>query len=73
LEASFPEGGEGGGGGGVEGPVVDIPPETFWEKVLRFLRGLLGLDSANPQPLLPIEPTPNEASPGIPRPVGPKG
>jgi hypothetical protein len=72
MEASFPEGGEGGGGGGPEGPIVEIPPETFWDKVLRFLRGLLGLDSSAPQPLLPTEAAPGQEGPAIPVP-GPKG
>lgn len=72
LEASFPEGG-GGGGGGPEGPIVETPPETFWQKVVRFLRGLLGLDSAGPQPLLPTEAPSGGPGPGIPVPVGPKG
>jgi len=71
LEASFPEGG--GGGGGPEGPIVETPPETFWQKVVRFLRGLLGLDSAGPQPLLPTEMPSEGPAPGIPVPVGPKG
>jgi len=72
LEASFPEEG-GGGGGGPEGPIVEIPPETFWQQVVRFLRGLLGLDSAGPQPLLPTEAPFEGPGPGIPVPVGPKG
>jgi hypothetical protein len=28
---------------------VQPAPETFWQKVLRFFRGLFGLDSAPPQ------------------------
>jgi hypothetical protein len=32
-------------------PPVD-QPETFWDKVVRFLKGLLGLDSGKPQPVL---------------------
>lgn len=35
------------GDGGGEGPIEPPPPEpeTFWDKVLRFIRGLFGLDS----------------------------
>lgn len=36
---------------GTEGPgVLPAAEETFWQKVLRFLKGLIGLDSAPPQP-----------------------
>ncbi len=39
------------GGDGVNGGGVPIPvEETFWQKVLRFFKGLIGLDSAQPQP-----------------------
>jgi hypothetical protein len=31
------------------------PPETFFQKVLRFVRGLFGLDSAAPQEVIPGE------------------
>lgn len=34
-------------------------PESFWDRVLRFLRGLLGLDSAPPQ-TAPLEEVPSE-------------
>jgi hypothetical protein len=33
-----------------EGEIPIEQPETFWQKVLRFLLGLLGLDSSRPQP-----------------------
>jgi hypothetical protein len=46
----------GGGGGGVVEPEV-TQPESFWDKVLRFLRGLLGLDSA------PVQSAPEEGLP----------
>ncbi len=58
LEAPVIEpGGEGGipgeGPQGVPGPGVQPPDqETFWQKVWRFIRGMLGLDSglSNPTP-----------------------
>ncbi len=40
-------GNEGGGGGVMPAPVE----ETFWDKALRFLKGLLGLDSGISQPV----------------------
>jgi hypothetical protein len=61
LEAEpIPEdfGGGGGGGGAVFEPEV-AQPESFWDQVLRFLRGLLGLDSA-PTEAAPIEEFPSE-------------
>jgi hypothetical protein len=39
------------------------PPETFFQKVLRFFRGLIGLDSAAPQLELPGEFIPDETQP----------
>jgi len=36
----------GDGGGPIEPPPPE--PETFWQKVLRFIRGLFGLDSGEP-------------------------
>jgi len=61
-----------------EFPTDGFPPEppppaeeTFWQKVLRFLRGLIGLDSAEPTPLpvMPGEQIPPEGVPGEPIPV----
>ncbi len=76
----------------LEMPVVEEPPpdtvgepgqppspgeETFWQKTLRFLRGLVGLDSAIQPPAtsgeLPGEPPPGETgfpSPAIEEPLG---
>lgn len=66
-------------------PVPEVPPEgfppvepempveeTFWQQVVRFLRGLVGLDSAQPTPA-PFEPLPGEEMPpdGEPVPVEP--
>ena len=49
-------------------PLSDLPmqaPETFWQKLLRFIKGLIGLDSAAPQPAMPeMEPI-EEQSPGF--------
>lgn len=49
----------GGGGGGVVVEPETSPPESFWDQVLRFLRGLLGLDSAPPESA-PLEEMPSE-------------
>ncbi len=72
LEAPEPSEGEGeGGGGAVFEPAA---PETFWQKVLRFFRGLLGLDSGLPEPAVPVIPPEEEIPPGVvPAPIGPKG
>ncbi len=42
-----------------EPPIIEPEPETFWDKVLRFFKGLFGLDSAEPTP----EPIPAETFP----------
>lgn len=77
MPEPFP--GEGGlDGGGEPFPVQE--PETFWQKVWRFVRGLLGLDSALPTPA-PMEMFPGEIPPGESPPIqvpaggssGPKG
>ncbi|MGH2523462.1 MAG: COG1361 S-layer family protein, partial [Anaerolineales bacterium] len=67
--------GEEPGGPGGEGPVEPPPaPETFWQRVLRFLRGLFGLDSGQPEPVVPGPdgiPQPGEEPPvGVPPPQG---
>jgi hypothetical protein len=47
-----------------------MQPETFWQKVVRFLKGLLGLDSGIPEPQLPPEMMPSEeTSPEVQPPV----
>ena len=61
--------GEGGGGGG---GVIDVPvgplepePETFWPKIVRFLKGLFGWDSGAEVPA--FDPAMEPAmEPGIP-------
>lgn len=49
----------GGGGGGVVVEPEAPQPESFWAMVLRFLRGLIGLDSA-PVESAPVEGLPTE-------------
>jgi hypothetical protein len=46
--------------------------ETFWQKILRFFRGLFGLDSAPTRPEIPSGEMPTESIPVMPLP-GPKG
>jgi len=60
---------------GEGGLPVDVPTggeETFWQKVLRFLRGLIGLDSGTPTTPV-IEPGMDEipVEPGNDRPAQP--
>lgn len=59
-----------------------IPPEgdtggseTFWQKIVRFFKGLFGLDSSPSSPEGPVEEMPVEPMPGEVKPVipGPKG
>lgn len=61
-------GGSGGGGGGGEIGSVPTPsvPETFWQKVVRFLKGLFGLDSGQEIPAVEpaIEPGLESGIPG---------
>ena len=67
--------GEGGippGEGGIpEGPTIS-QPETFWQKIWRFILGLLGLDSGQPSPeVIPGgEPLPTE-NPSVSPPIRP--
>ena len=63
-----------GEGGMPDGEVIVEPsPETFWQKVLRFFKGLIGLDSGKQQPVegFPPEEIPSEEY--MPVPVIPKG
>ena len=60
-------GGGGGGGGGEEIPVQ--AGETVWQKIWRFILGLLGLDSSAPSGGVPGEGAPFEQ----PIPVQPSG
>ncbi len=39
-------GGGGGGGGDIGLEPTPAAPESFWQKVVRFFKGLFGLDSA---------------------------
>jgi hypothetical protein len=60
---------EEGGQDGPLSPPVEEQPETFWQKVLRFFKGLFGLDSGQPTPV-PGEMPPMEVPPEV-VPVGP--
>jgi hypothetical protein len=68
---------EDGGNNGGNIPGEEIQPETFWQKLLRFFKGLFGLDSAAPTPISPVpaDSTPSGETPEKPVPVprGPKG
>jgi hypothetical protein len=47
-------------------PLAEMPmqaPETFWQKLLRFVKGLIGLDSAAPEPAMPEMPPVEEQMP----------
>jgi len=69
-EMTVPEPGmEGNGGSEI---VPELAPETFWQKVLRFVKGLLGLGSGRPEPApspdmpveeLPVEEVPSQGKP----------
>jgi len=62
------------GGEGTDGGVIVEPtPETFWQKALRFFKGLIGLDSGKQQPVeeFPSEEIPSEEP--ITVPIIPKG
>jgi hypothetical protein len=60
-----PEGGGGGGGGGIIDEPVPQEPETFWDMVVRFFRGLFGLDSGPEVPAVE-PPLPDEMGPSAP-------
>ena len=53
------------------GQIIVGQQETFWQKVGRFFKGLLGLGSGTPTPTVPIESTPIEIKPVYP--MGGKG
>lgn len=52
-----------------EVPGEPAVPETIWDKILRFFKGLFGLDSAPPQPSQPVKP----GEQPVPNPAGGKG
>lgn len=60
---------EGGETGGKPGMPVDVAPETFWHKILRFLKGLFGLDSGLENQSAPSV----EVTPEVPAYYSPKG
>ncbi len=49
MVLEYPGPGEGGFEGGEPIP-PELQPETLWQKVVRFLKGLFGLDSGRPSP-----------------------
>jgi len=61
----------------VDGGISYPMEETFWQKMMRFVRGMVGLDSA--VPAQPVQMPPGEMTPdqGVPGPAingpGPKG
>jgi hypothetical protein len=64
---------EDGGLDGSSAPPVETPPETLWQKVLRFVKGLFGLDSGQPTPVpgeMPPMEMPPESVPAQPVPSG---
>jgi hypothetical protein len=68
VEVMEPEAGTeiggGGGGAGIPTEPTMIEPETFWQKVARFFKGLFGLDSGTAVPEIPT-PAPEKPLPGI--------
>lgn len=73
LEQGLDTGGGGGGGGREFDEPLPAQPETLWTRILRFLRGLLGLDSA-PTESAPLEGPPmEEPGPIVPGAPGTKG
>ncbi len=80
AEQGFEGSGGGGGGGGIEVPVgpLEPEPETLWAKIVRFLKGLFGLDSGAEVPGIDpaMEPATESGIPGgspskpIPAPKG---
>lgn len=64
---------EEGGVDGSSGLPVETQPETFLQKVMRFLKGLFGLDSGQPTPVpgeMPPMEVPPESVPAQPVPSG---
>jgi hypothetical protein len=56
------------GGEGMNGGYVEPQPETFWQKVLRFFKGLFGLGSGvEEQPIYEESPIKEEFVPAIPK------
>jgi len=54
---------EGMEGGDTGAPPIPVEPETFWQKVWRFILGMLGLDSSQSSPENPEEIFPSESIP----------
>jgi hypothetical protein len=73
---------EGSSGTGASGEAPLSPPETFWQRLWRAIRGFLGLDSGLGEPVVPLEPGTGGTEGGggggggtgpIVVPIGPKG
>jgi hypothetical protein len=60
-----------GGGGGGGGGFVEPQPETTWQKVVRFIKGLFGLDSGVPD--VPVDQSQPELPPVKVNPAPMKG
>lgn len=65
LEAEIVEPVPEGIPGQSEGLPLPTGPETFWQKMMRFFRGLIGLESGQPSPEMP-----GEVPPEMPPPEG---
>jgi len=56
------------GGEGMNGGYVEPQMETFWQKVVRFFKGLFGLGSGKPEePVYEETPIEDEFVPAIPK------
>ena len=60
-----------GGGGGGGGGFVEPQPESTWQKVVRFIKGLFGLDSG--APVVPVDQSQPEVPPVHVNPAPMKG
>ncbi len=63
-----------GDGSGLPGDGIAAQPETFWQKAVRFVKGLVGLNSAQEQPGLTVPAgMPGELDPGASVPLKGEG
>ena len=65
IAPAFDMGGDPGMNGS-GGGFIETQPETFWQKVVRFFKGLIGLDSGATQPVDQVQPEipPVQINPG---------